>query len=105
MRLGLELVPFDMQVDLLIAELECLAAGAEGLQCHAKVLNVEAHACGLISGGQHQVVEVIDHFGDSCCSRSWARADISAKSEGGWWRVKRSPAREICAGRVCSTSR
>ena len=54
-----------MQIDLLVAEVKRLAndavGGFEAVVAHAHHPGVEVDAGGFVNGGQHQMVEMVDH--------------------------------------------
>lgn len=60
-RLGLELLPAHVQIDLLVAEAKGDAPLAEAFELHAQHARVEIDGGVGLRGGQHQVVEVVDH--------------------------------------------
>ncbi len=61
MRLGLELLPAHVQIDLLVAEAKGDAPLTEAFELHAQHARVEIDGGVGLRGGQHQVVEVVDH--------------------------------------------
>jgi hypothetical protein len=78
-RLGLELGALHVQVDLLQAEAQRVAlhrrrAADEGLELHAEHAGVEVHAGLAARGGQHEVVQVVDHGRQRGVARNGRRA-------------------------------
>jgi hypothetical protein len=63
-----ELVAGLVQIDLLPAEHQRLAPGAEGLAPHAQDVAVERDRAVQVGDGQHQMVEMVD--GDHALSLS-----------------------------------
>ncbi|MNT83053.1 hypothetical protein D3C72_2228680 [compost metagenome] len=61
MGLGFEFAPAHLQIDLLVAEAQRLAALAKGLQAHAQDAGVEVHRGVGVGAGQDQMIQVIDH--------------------------------------------
>ena len=66
MGLGLEFGALHVQVDFLIPKLEgapldSRRAPHKGFELHAHDLGVEMNALSLVSGGQHEVIQVVDH--------------------------------------------
>src|SRR5580765_4729501 len=60
-----EFLPPLVQVDLLAAELErqaLLVRRAERLELHAQHVDIEVDARFLVPRGEHDVVDVVDHF-------------------------------------------
>ncbi|MNI73862.1 hypothetical protein D3C73_1298990 [compost metagenome] len=62
MGFWLELMPPYMNIDLLIAVAERQTSLAEGLQAHAQHADIEVFTSVDIDSGQHQVVQMVNHF-------------------------------------------
>lgn len=62
MGLGLKLLAFFVEIDLLIAKLESDAALPESLEVHSQYFHVEFNAGLFVRRGQYQVIQMVDHF-------------------------------------------
>lgn len=60
-RRGLGLPALDVQIDLLTAKAQCLAAVTEMLQLHAEQFDMELHTGAFIDGRHGEVIQMLDH--------------------------------------------